>query len=119
MNCPEENDNGKTDCDEILDEYLLKMKEKSTPWLGENVTAGHKENYCSDWITKNSGVSTTNNHSPPSLYEPSVALSNSLLNVTSVSRNASPENVQNRTKNSTPTGRGIIDSKKYENTVFM
>ena len=115
----EENDNGKTDCDEILDEYLSKMNKKSTPWLGENVMAGHKENYCSDWITKNSGVSTNNTDAPPLLYEPSVVLSDSLLNVTSVSRNASPEKVQKGTKNSTPTGRGIIDSKKYENTVFM
>ena len=85
-------------------------KNRDTPILGSS-----KNNYCSDWIEKNEGVCTNNLDAPPSLYEPSVALSDSLLNVTSVSRNVTP---QAETKGKT-LPKATTSLEKYKNTVFM
>ena len=78
------------------------------------------DTYCKDWMQKEEGVSTTNSDDPPSLYAPSVALSDSLLNETSVSCNHAlvTVSVPKITKMS-QKGRGIQITKDYSNTVFM
>ena len=74
--------------DDFLDQYLRKIptqgaKVHSTPKPQEDKTT--KQNYCNDRMKRNSGVSITNSDQPPSLNEPGVALSDSLLDLTSVS----------------------------------
>ena len=53
---------------------------------------------------------------PPSIYAPSVALSDSLLNTTSVSKNGSPQAKKQKIQK---VGSGITSNKYPENTVFM
>ena len=74
-------------------------------------TIPNKNNYCEDWMKKEQGVSTTNSNAPPSLYNASIALSDSLLDITSVSRN--DPNL------ATTKGRGFKTSKDYSNVNFM
>ena len=105
--------------DDIFTPYISAIKRKSSttkpvPKLSEVETSSDKNTYCSDWIVKNDGVSTNNADAPPSLYDPSVALSDSLMNITSVSRNI-PKSPQKGKKNTLAT----TSLKKYANTVFM
>ena len=78
----------------------------------------NKDKYCKEWMDKQEGVSTKNYDAPPSLYAQSVALSDSLLDITSVSRNVSPVNV-NDTKTIPKKGMGIKTVTDYSNTQFM
>ena len=75
-----------------------------------------KDKYCKDWIYKSDGVSTNNSDAPPSLYAQSVAMSDSLMDITSVSRNVYPT-IERKYEQ----GRGITNTntKDYSNTVFM
>ena len=68
-------------------------------------------------MAKEYGVPTDNCDVPPSLYAPSVALSDSLLDVTSVSHNVSPF-PHTQTKRES-LGRGISTYNKYQNTAFV
>ena len=72
-------------------------------------------NYCTDWIVKSDGVSTNNSDAPPSLYAPSVALSDSLLNTTSISRTPC-QSSQNKGKE---MSKATTNFDRYKNTVFM
>ena len=74
-----------------------------------------KHKYCNDWIERNEGVSANSMDAPPSLYEPSVALSDSLMNITSISQNACPNDPKKGNKKNSATA----SLNKYENTSFM
>ena len=118
--------------DEIFAPYMQKIKRNShsTGHKSENVTPitdatsynestmQNKNKCCKDWMQKEEGVSTNNYDAPPSLYAPSVALSDSLLDMTSVSRNVSPMTVDKDIKKSPDKGRAI-GGKDYSNTFFM
>ena len=78
----------------------------------------NKDNYCKDWMEKHDGINTNNVEAPPSLYAPSLDMSMSLMDITSVSRNLQPETGYD-TKINNKTGRGITNSKDYNNTQFM
>ena len=73
-----------------------------------------KQDYCTAWMSNENGVSTTNTDIPPSLYEPSILLSKSLLDVTSVSRNVSKPQPK-----LPKTGRGKISNPAFDNVTFM
>ena len=68
-------------------------------------------------MMEHKGVSTNNTDKPPSLYEPSVNFSNSLLEVTSISRNIPALKTQNPIQKD--KGRGITTFLDYKNTKFM
>ena len=81
------------------------------------VNAVQKNMYCTDWMSKQHGISMTNCDAPPSLYAPSVALSDSLSDVTSVLCNAPPQTSYPKPKLN--LGKGINFSTKNENMTFM
>ena len=74
-----------------------------------------KKKYCSEWMKKEEGISHTNSDMPPSLYEPSVDLSQSLLDVTSMSRNEACKNNQNFPQQ----GRGTQTKSGLDNVMFV
>ena len=78
----------------------------------------NKNTLCTEWIKNESGVCTNNGDEPPSLYAPSAALSDSLLDITSVSRNIKPVAVKSTQKYSN-SGMGIKNENKHSNTTFM
>ena len=109
--------------DDIFDDYSTKCKGQMVQRKRKNykkrdpdtANVQQKNNYCKTWMQKQDGISTNNWDAPPSLYASSVALSDSLLNITSVSRNVSPNITPGK---DTKQGRGIT-GKDYSNTVFM
>ena len=70
--------------------------------------------YCNSWVQKQAGVCTNNNDKAPTLYEPSIDLSKSLLDTTSISCNVPPPNPNIQKKKT-----GFNNFEKYKNTVFM
>ena len=108
-----------------LECYLLDLNAKSTSrgvekkkkHTFEDKTQSKSNGYCQDWMQKEQGVSTTNSDAPPSIYEPSLILSKSLLDVTSISRNE-PTNTA-KSDPSKNTGRPVNNYDSYSNTVFM
>ena len=108
--------------DEMLNKYINTFT--SRPAVKVDMAAHklpeNKEKYCTDWMKKCDGVSTTNSDVAPSLYAPSVAMSDSLMNVTSVSRNVSPVAVSLNTKpNLFEKGRGINNLNTFKGMVFQ
>ena len=63
----------------------LKIHDNTTSKPTENKNMEPKLKYCNEWMHNEKGVSSTNIDKPPSLYEPSVQLSDSLLDITSIS----------------------------------
>ena len=94
----------------------LRRKEHVVPDPSATTTGSlSKTTYCSDWMKKNDGVSTNNIDAPPSLYEPSVTLSDTLLNLTSISCNASPA----VPKTGKDLNAATASLNKHKDTVFM
>ena len=129
---PDENESH-NDSDDIFQPYLKKIRKKTVnsttkdKCTDESYADNHhqrpvttemskKLTLCSAWMAKEDGVSTNNTDEPPSIYEPSLALSDSLLDVTSVSRN--PPQTKNILKKKDTVGRGI-NFESYKNTSFM
>ena len=98
---PSDLDNTMAACDDAenlltVAETFIKPMEKEGSAENTKSKAKSQENrqdktdYCTEWMATQSGVCTNNSDVAPSLYEPTVELSESLLNVTSVSRNTPP-----------------------------
>ena len=112
--------------DEMFQQYLQRPRQRSahsnkqqTPEKKNPETQiSTNDKYRNDWIKKEEGVSTNNCDAPPSLYVPSVALSDSLMDITSVSRNVTPVINKDHKHNPQP-GRSIITGHDYNNTKFM
>ena len=68
---------------DMKSKYLDKVEEARQK-KKRNITP---EEHCIEWMGENSGICTNNGEEAPSLYAPSVKLSDSILDVTSVSRN--------------------------------
>ena len=90
-------------------------KPKETP--AETNSNGPKGSYCSEWMAKENGVSLENADIPPSIFDNTVSMSDSLLDITSVSRN----NVQNKPVAQKHNGSGISLQRveAYKNVTFM
>ena len=109
--------------DEFLKSFInvkTVPKQKKTVAEVAQVTEDTEEksiskNYCQKWVQNETGVSTKNEDAPPSLYEPSIALGDSLLDITSVSRNIpTPEPKKPKYMNNvSEKGRGIINFDVY------
>ena len=76
-----------------------------------------KLEYCKDWVENESGISSTNSDVPPSLYASTVNMSDSLLDITSVSRNVQYPKSQTKGEETKNRANDRFDS--YKNTVFM
>ena len=128
-------DSENDDDDDIFKPYLDKLKKKlphpnsrkntAQDETGQvlkqgkssvSLTDSQKKSYCTDWMQKNSGVSTNNCDAPPSIFEDSVALPENLLNITSVSRNVTPID-QKVSGHKVGKATTIIDA--YRDTKFM
>ena len=103
------------DKDEILQSYIdaANKKVRSTPVMKQ--ASQESDNYIKDWMKKEDGVCEDNTDVAPSLYALSVTLSDSLLDVTSVSRNI-PKPIP---KTYQKQGRALNTSRDYSNTKFM
>ena len=112
-NKTDESDNDDYDTDDGLKPVLEKMNIQSNK--KKQNTTPKKSTYCNEWMKREEGVSTENSDPPPSLYNSTISFSDSLLDVTSVSRNM---NAQKNAQSVPKSGRGI-DVEKYKNTVFM
>ena len=111
-----------TDSDDFLQQFLLKhLKTKKE---NDVITAvkhevksnnTEKESYCNDWVKKENGISTNNFDTAPSLFDSTVDISPSLLDITSVSCNVPP------VKKMFPTTKGSVTTSvaKHSNTKFM
>ena len=103
--------------EENVVETPQKIIQKEENMVENDLEPQSKIMYCNDWVQNESGVSTNNTDIAPSIYAPSISLSDSLLDVTSISRSVpSPvENVQKKAKH------GLSSTKvdAYANTVFM
>ena len=86
-------DDDDNDDDEMFKEFINTptrmntVKHKKIYNEKEDIELHRKNMLCSKWMQNETGISTNNNDVAPSLYEPSVTLSGSLLDVTSVSHN--------------------------------
>ena len=83
------------DSDESLKKYITVHKTKpKTPASasGQFESNASKEEYCKGWVQQQQGVSTNNGDAPPSLYASSINLADSLMDITSVSRNVPSKN---------------------------
>ena len=107
--------------DDVLETILKDLK---VPQSKQRMTRQIKEeekkedlsktnSYCNEWVKKERGVSTTNTDVAPSIYDTTVALSDSLLDLTSISRNVPPP------KNEIGRANAKEQIKGYNNTVFM
>ena len=83
----------------------------------DNEEVSRKHSYCSEWMQQEHGVSTTNSDVPPSLYGSSIHLSESLLDVTSISRNIPPK--INSDKHQNKIGMLMNMLANHSNTVFV
>ena len=83
----EAEDTDDDDSDDFLQQYMTKKKPSPSPVTCLQKKDPHiaaSNTYCKDWMDKQQGVSSTNSDVPPSLYAPSVAISETLMDVTSV-----------------------------------
>ena len=111
----EDTDDDDDDHDDRFEQSLRKAKAK--PFTG-NAPNGKNDKYCKDWMQKCEGVCTNNYEPPPSLYAPSVALSTSLMDITSVQFPPIVPRIETNQKKHEHVG-GIANIKDFRNTKFM
>lgn len=101
--------------DKLLKQYITKKYPttvKPRNLQKKDLEQKDKYNYCKDWMAHEDGISSTNSDIPPSLYAPSLNFSDSLLDLTSISRN-------NINKGEDTKSRGIDRFDSYKNIKFM
>ena len=119
LDVPEEvtkTDSNSSETEAYLNSYLPRNKKHDAyeAQCDDKKQIVKKISYCQEWMCKEEGISTENEDAPPSLYDSTVCMTDSLLDVTSISRNVPPKDLKLQPK----TGRGI-KFDQYHNTKFM